>query len=97
MVVTCSAVFSPGAIDKAPKTFVVVAHVGTPKDMAFIQRDVVKRFPNASSIDLSLIRKTVADITERVSLAVRFLAPNQMNQINRRLLRNRARLHIPNL
>ena len=68
------AVFSPGAIDKAPTTFVLVAHVGSAASMAVIQRDVVKRFPNASSIDLTLIRKTVADITEKVSLAVRFLA-----------------------
>ena len=67
-------VFTPGAIDKAPRTFVVVAHVGTPRQMAIIQRDVVRGFPNVSSIDLTLIRKTVSDITEKISLAVRFLA-----------------------
>ena len=68
------AVFSPGAIDKAPRTYVVVAAVTTSQGMAVIQRDAVKRYPNVSSIDLTLIRRTVSEITEKISLAVRFLA-----------------------
>ena len=68
------AVFSPGSVDKAPKTFVVLANVRDPKTMVRIQRAVVERFPNVSSLDLSLIQKTVTDIVEKVSLAVRFLA-----------------------
>ena len=67
-------VFSPGAIDQAPRTFVVVANVLTAQSMAIIQRDVVRRSPNVSSIDLTLIRRTVSEITEKISLAVRFLA-----------------------
>jgi putative ABC transport system permease protein len=41
---------------------------------ARVQRAVVERYPNVSSIDLSLIRKTVGDIVRRVSVAIRFLA-----------------------
>ena len=67
-------VFTPGAIDKAPRTFVVVANVSTARGMATVQRDVVRRYPNVSAIDLTLVRKTITDITEKISLAVRFLA-----------------------
>ena len=48
--------------------------MGDDKRMGLVQRQVVDRFPNVSSIDLSLIRRTILDIVERVSLAVRFLA-----------------------
>ncbi|MCX5762177.1 MAG: FtsX-like permease family protein, partial [Gemmatimonadetes bacterium] len=34
----------------------------------------VERYPNVSSLDISLVRRTVADIIDKVSLAVRFLA-----------------------
>jgi ABC-type antimicrobial peptide transport system permease subunit len=35
---------------------------------------VVQRFPNVSAIDLSIIRKTISEIVDRVSVAIRFLA-----------------------
>lgn len=68
------AVFSPGSVDHAPKQFIYTAQVGDDRRMGVLQRRIVDRYPNVSSIDLSLIRRTILDIVERVSLAVRFLA-----------------------
>jgi putative ABC transport system permease protein len=42
--------------------------------VARLQRDVVRRYPNVASVDLSLVRRTVAQISRRATLAIRFLA-----------------------
>jgi putative ABC transport system permease protein len=68
------AVFQPAAISDAPQQFVTVAAVASDTAVARLQRDAVRRFPNVSSIDLSLVRTTIAQIVEKVTLAVRFLA-----------------------
>ncbi len=68
------AVFSPDAIDKAPKTFVMLANVTDAKAVMQVQRAVVERFPNVSAIDLTLVQATVTGIVDKVALAVRFLA-----------------------
>lgn len=68
------AVFSPDAIDKAPKTFVLLANVPDATQVMQLQREVVGRYSNVSAIDLSLVRRTVTGIVDKVSLAVRFLA-----------------------
>ena len=67
-------VFAPGALEQAPKQFVILAQVpgGTP--LARVQRRVVERYPNVSSIDLSLILRTVQGIVDKVTVAVRFMA-----------------------
>lgn len=67
------AVFQTAALEHAPGQFAVIANVPSAEAVAVAQRDVVRRFPNVSSIDLSVIRKTIADIVSRVSLAIRFL------------------------
>ena len=68
------AVFQPAAIDEAPKQFVTVAAVASDTLVARLQRDAVRRYPNASSIDLSLVRRTITEIVDRVTVTVRFLA-----------------------
>ena len=67
------AVFQPGALEAAPKQFVVLASVPRAQ-VPVIQREAVRRYPNVSSIDLSLILETIMKIIDRVSLAVRFMA-----------------------
>jgi putative ABC transport system permease protein len=62
------------ALEAAPKQFVTVASVSADTTVARIQRSTVSRYPNVSSIDLSLVRRTVANIISKVSVAVRFLA-----------------------
>src|SRR5690606_26093748 len=66
-------VFAPEALRRAPQQFVIVANVPPGPQLATIQRDAVRRFPNVSSLDLSLVRRTISDILDRVILAIRFL------------------------
>lgn len=66
-------VFEPAGIRAAPKQYVVVANVPAGAAVAAVQRDAVRRFPNVSSLDLTLVRQTIGSIVSRVTLAVRFL------------------------
>lgn len=67
------AVFPTQAMREAPKQYVIVANVPEPAAVAALQRDAVVRYPNVSSLDLTLIRSTLGMILNRVMLAVRFL------------------------
>jgi putative ABC transport system permease protein len=67
------AVFQPAALEQAPKQFVILARIPSADAVARVQRDVVARHPNVSSVDLSLIQRTVGGIVEKVAVAVRFL------------------------
>ena len=67
------AVFEPAALRRAPQQFVIVASVPAGAPLAAMQRDVVRRFPNVSSLDLTLVRQTIGAIVDRVTLAIRFL------------------------
>ena len=68
------AVFSPGALEKAPRQYVVTADVTGPGAVGRLQRDVVDRYPNISSLDLTLVQTTIRGILRRVTSAVRFMA-----------------------
>ncbi len=68
------AVFNTAAISGAPKQWAAVIAVKNEKAIAPLQRKVVEHFPNVSSLDISLVRRTINDIINKVSLAVRFLA-----------------------
>lgn len=66
-------VFASEALRAAPQQFVLIADVDDPTALARIQRDAVRRFPNVSSLDLSVIRSTIGAIVDRVTVAIRFL------------------------
>jgi putative ABC transport system permease protein len=68
------AVFAPPVLEAAPKQYVLLAQVKDPLSVSPLQREVVNRFPNVSSIDLTSIKRTVDRIVERASLAIRFMA-----------------------
>ncbi|MEO7521950.1 MAG: FtsX-like permease family protein [Gemmatimonas sp.] len=67
------AVFVPEALRRAPQQFVVIGNVASPETLARVQRDAVRRFPNVSTLDLSLVRRTIGAIVDKVTLAIRFL------------------------
>jgi putative ABC transport system permease protein len=67
-------VFERRALEKAPKQYVFLADVRGPDAVAELQRDVVTRFPNVSSLDLTLIQQTVARVLDKVTAAIRFMA-----------------------
>jgi putative ABC transport system permease protein len=66
-------VFAPEALRRAPQQYVVVANVPAGPAIAAVQRDIVRRFPNISSVDLTLVRQTIGAIVDKVTLAIRFL------------------------
>jgi len=67
-------VFNPGALESAPKQFAMLANVPTGAQVAELQRKVVQRFPNVSSLDLTLIQDTVNNVLGKVTSAIRFMA-----------------------
>ena len=67
-------VFSPDALIHAPKQFVVLVDAHDPLSIARLQGKVVQRYPTISSIDLTLVRKTITDVIGKVTTAIRFLA-----------------------
>jgi putative ABC transport system permease protein len=68
------AVFAPPPFRNAPKQHVFLANIPSERVVAELQRDVVTRYPNVSSIDLTLIKQTVMRIVAKVSTAMRFMA-----------------------
>lgn len=68
------AVFATPLMRNAPKQQVILASVRGRPTVAALQRDVVTRYPNVSSVDLSLIRQTIERIVAKVSAAIRFMA-----------------------
>lgn len=66
-------VLAPEAIRHAPQQYVIVANVDSGPMLAELQRDVVRRFPNISSLDLTQVRQTIGAIVNKVTLAIRFL------------------------
>jgi putative ABC transport system permease protein len=67
-------VFSPNALQGAPKQFAILANVPPGTAVATLQRDVVRRYPNVSSLDLTLIQNTVNNVLGKVTSAIRFMA-----------------------
>jgi putative ABC transport system permease protein len=67
-------VFPPPMLQAAPKQYLLLAQVRDPEAVTLLQREVVNRFSNISSIDLTAIKRTVDRIVEKVSLAIRFMA-----------------------
>ena len=67
-------VFPRGVIESAPAMHVLVTRVRSSEESARLQREVVKRFPNVSAIDLSLILQTLDSILEKISFVIRFMA-----------------------
>ena len=67
-------VFNPGAVERAPKQFAILASVPTSLEVAMLQRSVVGRFPSVSSLDLSLIQHTINNVLGKVTSAIRFMA-----------------------
>lgn len=66
-------VFEPDVLEGAPQSFVTLAQVPDAAARAALQRDVVRRHPNISFVDLALVQQTIERIIRRVALAVRFM------------------------
>lgn len=67
-------VFPTGSLDEAPAQHILTTHVKDSPESAALQREVVKRFPNVSAIDLTFIVQTIEGIVDRVTYVIRFMA-----------------------
>ncbi len=66
-------IFSPGALDGAPHTFVATVHVAPSEEVA-LQQAVVASFPNVTAINMSDVLDSFARVLDRLSLAIRAVA-----------------------
>lgn len=67
-------VFPGGVLESAPQSFVLVSKIDDPKTSALFQQALVKKFPNVSAIDLTLILNTLDSIFDKIALVIRFMA-----------------------
>jgi putative ABC transport system permease protein len=67
-------VFQPGALDRAPQSFVVLTQVADATRRAELQRDLVLAYPNVAALDLTLVQQTLDSVLRSVSVAIRFMA-----------------------
>ena len=66
-------IFSPGALDGSPTSYIGTARMAPPEVGAF-QGALFKRFPNVTSIDVGDVLTRVQDLLDNVSVVVRFIA-----------------------
>jgi putative ABC transport system permease protein len=66
-------IFSPGALEGAPFTYVATARVSPGEELP-LQEAVVAAFPNVTAINIADVMDNFARILERLSLAIRAIA-----------------------
>lgn len=68
------AVFSTAALEKAPRTTVILTRVDDAAARGRLMRAVSEHFPNVTSLDVALLEATIERVLSRISLAIRFMA-----------------------
>jgi putative ABC transport system permease protein len=66
-------IFSPGALDGVPMTYVATVHVSPSEEVA-LQESVVASFPNVTAINVGDVLESFARVLDRLSLAIRAVA-----------------------
>jgi putative ABC transport system permease protein len=67
-------VFPEGPLAAAPQSYVLLSRVEDTGARARLQRSVVEKHPNVSTLDLAQVQRAIEGILDRVVLAVRFMA-----------------------
>lgn len=67
-------VFPPAALEAAPQSTVLLAHLAEERARASLQRDLVGRFPNVSALDATLILRSLDSMFEQIGFAIRILS-----------------------
>ena len=67
-------VFATGALEPAPHSLVTMARIEDAGLRGRLQRRVAERFPNVTSLDLTMLQAAIERLVGRVTLAVRFMA-----------------------
>jgi putative ABC transport system permease protein len=68
------AVFSTRSLRDAPQQFVFLSYAPSARAVAELQRDIVQKYPNVSSLDLSQVQQTIGNVLNKVTTAIRFMA-----------------------
>jgi putative ABC transport system permease protein len=66
-------IFSPGALDGAPQTYVATVRIRPSEEVA-LQQAVVASFPNVTAINIGDVLDSFARVLDRLSLAIRAVA-----------------------
>jgi putative ABC transport system permease protein len=66
-------IFSPGALDGAPTTWLATARV-PPADELAVQSAVTAAFPNVTAIPVREVLERIASVLDQIALAIRLLA-----------------------
>ncbi|MBU0972303.1 MAG: ABC transporter permease [Proteobacteria bacterium] len=66
--------FQDGVLNDAPKTYLAAISRVAPEDRQNLKNKIVNAFPNISIIDVTQMAKTLLDISDRLSLSIRFMA-----------------------
>ncbi len=67
-------VFPTGVLEDAPGFFIITTRVRDSEESAALQRAVVQRYPNVSTIDFTLVLRVVEGIVGKISYAIQFMA-----------------------
>jgi len=67
-------VFPEGVLEQAPANFVLTTRTGGPDQVAALQRDLVKTYPNVSSVDLTAMVRNIDELMNKVVGVIQFLA-----------------------
>jgi putative ABC transport system permease protein len=67
-------VFARGGLEQAPQTLVALTRIDDAAMRGKLQRELVERYANLTTIDLALIQEQVERLVGRVTLAIRFMA-----------------------
>ena len=67
-------VFPKGVLENAPQFFVLISRIDDKTVSAQFQQELVRKFPNVSAIDLTLILETVDQVFDKIGFVIRFMA-----------------------
>jgi putative ABC transport system permease protein len=67
-------VFSPGVLEQAPQSALLLTRVDDAAQRGRIQRRLVERFSNLTAVDISSVQAAVERLVKQVTLAIRFMA-----------------------
>jgi putative ABC transport system permease protein len=67
-------VFAPGALERAPQSWVTLARVDDPLARGRIQRTLAERAANVATVDLGEVQRAIESVIGKVVAAIQFMA-----------------------
>ncbi len=67
-------VFAPGALDRAPQSWVTLTRAPDAAARGLVQRVLAERAANVTSVDLGDVQRALEAVVDRIVLAIRFMA-----------------------